>query len=290
MHRSGTSILASLVNKLGLNLGSGLLPSKVDNPKGFYERIDVMQYNNYMMLKQGIHYCNNTYKFDSTHAIRNMINQYGFTHTSAGHKALAFLNNPTNYPWMLKDPRLCITIKAWLPVLHFTPVIIFTYRHPLDVALSMSKRELEKFKISKGLRLWYVYNRRAIEQTNDLCRIITSHQLILKQPKLELDQIFDSLNECGLQAPNRITEEAIQTIFTESLLHSNNTLTDLTCQSDLSHIKPPHDVWQTEDENHFKLYREVMRVYCSLENKSVFSPHFKWDYSINDDPRLDESK
>jgi hypothetical protein len=33
------------------------------------------------------------------------------TFFNEGRRALTFLNNKRNYPWMLKDPRLCVTIR-----------------------------------------------------------------------------------------------------------------------------------------------------------------------------------
>ena len=37
--------------------------------------------------------------------------------------------------------------------------VLYTYRHPLDVALSMHKREFEQFKVRRGLKLWYKHFR-----------------------------------------------------------------------------------------------------------------------------------
>ena len=62
---------------------------------------------------------------------------------------------------MLKDPRLCVTLRTWIPLLNFIPAVVFTYRHPLDVALSMHKRE--GFAVARGLKMWYVYNRMSIQ-------------------------------------------------------------------------------------------------------------------------------
>jgi hypothetical protein len=42
MHRSGTSVLGGLVNKMGLKTGGPLIAPAEDNEKGFFERIDVV--------------------------------------------------------------------------------------------------------------------------------------------------------------------------------------------------------------------------------------------------------
>ena len=45
--------------------------------------------------------------------------------------------------------------------------------HIYDVCMSMHKRETEMFKMGKAMRLWYIYNKRAIQQSHDLCRVRT---------------------------------------------------------------------------------------------------------------------
>ena len=42
MHRSGTSVLGGLINKMGLKTGGPLIAPAEDNEKGFFERIDVV--------------------------------------------------------------------------------------------------------------------------------------------------------------------------------------------------------------------------------------------------------
>ena len=55
MHRSGTSVLGGLINKMGLKTGGPLIKPGEDNSKGFFERIDVVLQNDYLMkLKRSI--------------------------------------------------------------------------------------------------------------------------------------------------------------------------------------------------------------------------------------------
>lgn len=42
MHRSGTSVLARGLQVLGVELGERLLPPAADNPRGFWEDLDVI--------------------------------------------------------------------------------------------------------------------------------------------------------------------------------------------------------------------------------------------------------
>jgi len=47
MHRSGTSMLGGLICKMGFNTGT-LMAGAKDNPKGYFERFDVAQQNDFI--------------------------------------------------------------------------------------------------------------------------------------------------------------------------------------------------------------------------------------------------
>ena len=283
MHRSGTSVLGGLINKMGLNTGGPLILPAEDNAKGFFERIDIVLQNDYIMKKQKVHYSVETYRYDSLIGLNDILTAgLKSDFFAEGYRGLSFLNDRNNYPWMLKDPRLCITLRTWLPLLNFIPVVLFTYRHPMDVALSMNKREYEQFKIQRTLKLWYVYNRRAVEQSHDLCRVITSHRLVMKQPSIELNRIYDELHQCGLDVPKSVTNEDITSFIDIKLQHGRTTLKDTSCDSNLNELMPP-ETWKTTEQTHIELYRKVMIAYCAMEDGSAFdSRQFQWDHEIKD--------
>ena len=279
MHRSGTSVLGGLMNKMGLKTGGPLIAPAQDNEKGFFERVDVVLQNDEFMQKQGVHYAYSTFKYDAMAAVKDMMT--GQVKFKEGERGLAFLNEPSNAPWMLKDPRLCITIRTWIPLLSAIPAVVFTYRHPLDVALSMHKRETEHFKVARGLKMWYVYNRRAIEQTHDLCRVTTSHRKVMSQAEIELERIYTELHQCGVAVPHMVEKSDINSFIDIKLQHGRSTLKDTSCGGDISTLTPPES-WPTTDNEHVSLYRECMRVYCALEDGTALKPSFEWDRSIRD--------
>ena len=284
MHRSGTSILGGLMNKMGLATGGPLIEAGEDNEKGFFERIDVVLQNDYLMKKQGIHYAYRCNNYDALKGTKDILNDDG-SFFKEGKRALAFLNQPKNYPWMLKDPRLCITLRTWLSILSFIPAIVFTYRHPMDVAMSLFKR-YEHYPIGKGLRMWYVYNKRAIVQSGDLCRVVTSHNKIMKSTREELDRIYSKLlYECGVPVPHKVSSKDMNDFVDPTLQHGKTGSKDaLDCKDAvaLEKILPPSS-WETKDENHFKLYRSAMKLYCAMETGLAFKLGFHFDDSIVDE-------
>jgi hypothetical protein len=275
------------MNKMGLNTGGPLIQAGNDNVKGFFERIDVVLQNDYIMREQGVHYSINTYKFDPLRGLSDILKEENQNNKffNEGRRGLAFLNNEKNYPWMLKDPRLCITLRTWLPLLNFIPAIVFTYRHPLDVALSMHNRETEHFMIGKAMRLWYVYNKRAIQQSNDLCRVVTSQRLVMSQPQVELDRIYTELQDkCGVSVPNKVSPEDIATFVDPSLQHGRNNLADKSCEDGEAFISTavPPESWKTSQEDHIRLYRSSLSFFCAMENGEAFNGKFNFDESIID--------
>ena len=110
-----------------------------------------------------------------------------------GTKALKFLNNHLKtLPYLQKDPRMCIALPTWLKLLDEPPAVVFTYRHPLEVALSLKHRE-QNFTIEHGLRLWIVYNMRALQNSVNLCRVFSTNEAVFKDPMKEVQRIKNEL-------------------------------------------------------------------------------------------------
>mmetsp|Transcript_7542 Transcript_7542/g.16350 ORF Transcript_7542/g.16350 Transcript_7542/m.16350 type:complete len:378 (-) Transcript_7542:853-1986(-) len=178
MHRSGTSLLAGLLVK-GMRYQVGpkrlLIQPAADNVKGFYERLDAVLQNDQFLSNQGMSWNAGVVNYDYKKALKAYRDkEISFVE---GEKALSFFNNEENEPWLQKDPRMCITLRTWLDLFNREPVALFTYRHPLEVANSLQKRE--NFKISHGLRLWIVYNVRAVQNSANLCRVSSRYFFFL---------------------------------------------------------------------------------------------------------------
>jgi hypothetical protein len=175
MHRSGTSLLSGLlVQSLGMNLPGEEITAKAypeQNAKGFFEVRDVVRQNDEWLINANMSWDDlGPIAGNATdHSVR-AIGPLGWPGLSAVHQ----LNNIVNVPWLLKDPRLCITLRKWLPYLDGqSPPVLFTYRNPIDVAKSLSARKSHPLSLERGLELWILYNREAIRNTANLCRIIT---------------------------------------------------------------------------------------------------------------------
>jgi hypothetical protein len=285
MHRSGTSLLSGLLNISRFTVGSPLIGTKAENSKGFFERHDVVYTNICLMQTQGVDYSYNTYRYNHSLALSLLKREYDtrkFTTFYKFPRAAAFLNDQKNVPWMLKDPRLCITLPAWLPFIDRKPAVLFTYRHPLDVAKSMNKREFERLPLMRGLTLWYLYNKLAIQHSKELCRVITVERLVLLHPKQELDRILDDLQGCGLSVPHRPTKEELEKFVDVSLQHSFDSLNDKICADNTFPLSQNISLSLLAHNVDLSFYQETLRLYCALEDRSAFSDSFQWNETIRD--------
>jgi hypothetical protein len=286
MHRSGTSMLSGLlVIGMGYKTGSPLIGGAFDNPKGFFELIPAVLQNDEFMNAQRIYWSVNVIAYDTEKALRDK--QEGRIKFSHGNKALAVYNNPDNVPYLQKDPRMCITLKTWLPLLNHEPAIVFTYRHPLEVAMSLQKRE-ENFTLEHGLRLWIVYNMRAIQNSHGLCRVLTSNEAVLANPLDEVRRIANELTtKCGVPAPPRTLVQENVDLFMDPSLQHNKKARDTEQRNKALITKYGDDCEVREYESTVKrntpagkrertLYLKAMKIYCDLESGAAYQEGYEW--------------
>ena len=137
MHRSGTSALAGTAVRLGLAPPRTLLPTSDDNPSGFYESFPVVHVNHTILLAAGCGW-NACLTFepdrldgmlvpaDRQFILDTLRREFGDTGS-----------------FVLKDPRLCLTLPAWLPTLRATAAsvrVLIVARHPVEVVRSLGIR------------------------------------------------------------------------------------------------------------------------------------------------------
>jgi hypothetical protein len=177
-----------------------------------------------------------------------------------------------------KDPRMCITLKTWLPLLNSEPAVLWTYRHPMEVVNSLMHRE-SGFTLEHGLRLWIVYNILGLQNSADLCRVYTSNDAIMASPLIEVQRLAKELTmKCGVPRPlNELTQEEIDKFVDPSLQHNTKGKyghdrplieTHGTCEihelsTDAAPGSPIHEL-------QLKLYLLAMRLYCDMESGDAY--------------------
>lgn len=152
MHRSGTSALSRTLNLLGVDLGNSFYQGPV-NPRGYWEHEPVMRIND-EFLKHFLGFWtssdplpNDWLRHEKTIEARRQLVE--ILRADFGSKML----------WGLKDPRLCVLLPLYLQIfdeLGVQPHFIHCIRNPVDVALSLQKRDQTQVEFSLVLWLRYV--------------------------------------------------------------------------------------------------------------------------------------
>jgi hypothetical protein len=185
MHRSGTSMLTGLLVEALSFVMPGKQVTAADtsqNAKGFFEVKEVLDQNDEWLEEQNM-------TWDLLGMVTDPTNSSvvigGFDPVKAGslskegQRAVRKFSNPINRPWVMKDPRQCLTLPAWMPWIAAeeaetgSPAVLFTYRNPYDVARSLHARKRNSVPLLDGFKLWLWYNREAIRVSSGLCRIVT---------------------------------------------------------------------------------------------------------------------
>ena len=175
MHRSGTSLIARMVNLLGVELGpeERLFPPQADNPKGFFEYIPFVLINERILDRHGGRW----------HAPPELAASWWRSPRALDLKlrvrALARRDFRDAPLWGWKDPRVCLTLPFWRSI-YPDLIAIICLRNPLDVARSLEKRE--GMPIEQGLWLWELYLAGALEHSEGCTRLVVSYEDALSEP------------------------------------------------------------------------------------------------------------
>lgn len=283
MHRSGTSMLSGLlVEGCGYHVGKPLIQAAPANPKGFFELLPVVLQNDVFMKKQKVGWHFGVLDYDNDKALHHY--KTGQVDFQRGKNALKILNNPKYAPYLQKDPRMCITLPTWLPLLHNEPAVVLTYRHPLEVSMSLRKRE-GNFGLERGLRLWMSYNMRAIQNSQGLCRVLTSNNAILSNPLLEVQRISEELTtKCGVQRPPRRLTLDVVNEFVDLELQRQKKKRE---EQVMKRVVADYDgckVYEYEStykdgprrEKEMATYKAAMKIYCDLESGKAYEINYEW--------------
>ncbi len=181
MHRSGTSVIAGILNRLGIEMGDKY-GKGIYNPLGFFEDPKFRDLNRKILKEAGgrwdqppneeIIYAQRD-KF--TDEIKNLIE-----------------DKPKIWGW--KDPRNCLTIELYIPYLN-NPYFIVCYRKPAGVTQSFYRRY--KMEYEKVIKLKKIYDERIenfFKKYPKFKRFDVYYEKIISNPKEFVDNILNFLD------------------------------------------------------------------------------------------------
>ncbi|OAB62032.1 hypothetical protein AY599_06460, partial [Leptolyngbya valderiana BDU 20041] len=198
MHRSGTSLVASFLEEMGVRLGDRLYPSDRFNPRGYYEDLDFLTFQRRILIA-------------SCHSQDGGWPDWGWTENETLDKskfvayreaARQLLETRKSLRlWGWKDPRTALMLEFWdelCPDANY----IFVYRYPWDVSKSVSRTNPYIFNEASdfGLRVWDYYNRHILEfykNHRDRCLLVSCNAIVC-HPELFGRKVGEKFNSIDL--------------------------------------------------------------------------------------------
>jgi len=192
MHRSGTSAIAGLLSRMGVDFGKDekLFEAQQDvNARGFYEQREIVTLNQRLLNEIGSNWNDfrpiESTKFQSAGS-RKIIEDI------KGVLQHEFVGKPL---WGLKDPRICRLLPVWLEILselNINPSFVFIFRNPWEVASSLQKRD--GILLQKGLVLWLSYVFDAEKYSRSQSRYFVDYQHMLSDWQSVVTNIIQKLS------------------------------------------------------------------------------------------------
>jgi hypothetical protein len=196
VHRSGTSMVAGLLQRCGLYLGpeDQLLGANPENPEGHYEHTEFLRIDDALLSHFGGSW-NLPPKLNAGWERDNSIEQLR-------QEAVALVNTFSGkLPWGWKEPRTTILLPFWKAIISQLRFVICV-RSPLAVAKSLAKRD--RIPIEHGVVLWHRYMRAAVNDTAGCPRIFSYYEDFFTDPTAETDALLEF---CGLEKPSSFSPQ-----------------------------------------------------------------------------------
>ena len=130
MHRSGTSLVAGILHRVGVHMGDRLMQANVHNPFGYYENWDFVVLNDLILHSAGG-------SWDDPPSRDAILQQkHKFEHAI---KTCIRMNEKEPY-WGWKDPRTCLTVELYHAFLK-NPFYVICQRDKDAVVRSLVSRD-----------------------------------------------------------------------------------------------------------------------------------------------------
>lgn len=189
MHRSATSMLAEWAVRAGATLGDGpLFDVDAANPRGLYERRDVVAFNDAWLTDFGgawwapPHVPDTAWSGLDDHRLERDRTRLDLFTAGPGQ--------------VVKDPRLSLLLPVWDRLsLRRLPVVI-AVRQPRAVAMSLHVRN--GMSLRRGLSLWVAYNRALFKRLAEREALVLDVDRALANPVAAGEALCNFLQAAGV--------------------------------------------------------------------------------------------
>lgn len=213
MHRSGTSMVAGILRRLGVHFGAepDLLPANSANELGYFEHQRTLALNDALSRANKVSW-RTLPSLDTASALA------GSDEYSAGVKDLV-AELDEHAPWGVKDPRLSFLLPLWRAHAR-NPHVIICVRKPDAVARSLSHRN--GLSPAYGAALWELYTLAALRNSEKLPRTVITYEECLLDPHRTIAGLASTLTEWEEITPSEAQREAAVQQIRPELDHADD--------------------------------------------------------------------
>ncbi|MEG4234877.1 glycosyltransferase [Microcoleus sp. Pol11C3] len=203
MHRSGTSLTASLFQEVGVDIGKKLVGPADGNVKGHFENVDFVEFHKSVLRSHGIDELGCT--FEKTIPV-------AAEYVEIAKRAIE-QNQQTHKHWGWKDPRTALFWDFWLTLLPEANFIC-VYRSPWEVVDSLYRRGTDVSLLQNpemAVKMWIHYNQQVLElyeRFPDRCLLANVYP-IGHTPELFIDRVNEKFNVNLSATPGDNFEESL---------------------------------------------------------------------------------
>ena len=171
MHRSGTSLLGSILDALGIALPGPLIHGDQHNPAGYFERSDITALQEELLI--------DLQRWWPSEAGTMPLPQ-GWLSTARAQRAAACLKRllqqdlqQQHAPWAIKDPRSSLLLPLWRQVAIELDVplrLLLAFRNPTEVVTSLVNRDAASTGMTaeRAQALWIRHQQQVLLDAGDL--------------------------------------------------------------------------------------------------------------------------
>jgi len=211
MHRSGTSLLGSLLRACGVSTPGPLIPGDVHNPEGYFERADVTALQEQLLIDL-------ERWWPSPRGMQPLPQDW--LESPRGQQALTDLVDllqsdveSQQGAWAIKDPRSSLLLPLWKAACQQLGVplqLLLAVRDPAEVMVSLVRRDQAVTGMDgwRAQRLWWHHNAQVLRNGVDLPLQVVSYGHWF-EPELALGQLH------GLAAQK--TDAELQSILSSTV-------------------------------------------------------------------------
>jgi hypothetical protein len=269
MHRSGTSALGGVISALGVAGPKTLASPNQWNPRGYFESPRIFAAHDELLA--AVDSC-----WDDWRQLDPLqVDTKAGRHRQAIKELLIdeFGNEPLIF---IKDPRICRFVPFTLSILaelNIRPVAVLPIRNPLEVALSLQRRD--NFSLSKSIMMWLRHVLDAEHYSRGLPRYFVPYEGLLQDWRHQVDRLTE---KTGIEWPDSSDRSSaeVNEFLTSDLYHEQATQDETEAHPEVSPL-----VCET--------YRTLLEIYARGENEKLRDQFDTLRLKFNEDCRvLDE--